>query len=249
MPFFNYAGKKVFYDEKGEGPPLLMVHGNTASARMIESEIDYFSDFFRVIYFDFPGHGRSERLDQFCTDFWRCNGEAAVILLGQLGIERLQGIGTSGGAMTMMNIAAQRTKLFTKFIADSFFGDELKPEEVERMKRGREKSKKDTLPVAWWKKMHGDDWQDIIDMEMAMLERMGEDPSQMIIGDVTKIESETLFTCTTGDRLIPNIEERMRRLCQKMRNCRLEVFDSGAHPFMITEKAKFRSLALDFLDR
>ncbi|MFP4529505.1 MAG: alpha/beta fold hydrolase [Candidatus Kapaibacterium sp.] len=249
MAYFNYGGKKVYYGEKGEGSPLLMVHGNTASARMLDSEIDYYSQYFHVIYFDFPGHGRSERLDQFCADFWRCNAEAAVILLGQLGIESLQAIGTSGGAMTVMNIATQKTKLFTKFIADSFFGNELTKEEVERMKRSREKSKKETLPVAWWKKMHGDDWESIIDKEMEMLERMADDPSQMIIGDVTKIESETLFTCSPEDKLIPNIEARMRRLCEQMQHCRIEVFDGGAHPLMVTEKEKFRALALDFLDK
>lgn len=34
MSYFVYEGKKIFYEEVGEGQPLLMLHGNTASSKM-----------------------------------------------------------------------------------------------------------------------------------------------------------------------------------------------------------------------
>ena len=34
MSFFSYKNKKIYYEESGEGIPLLLLHGNTGSSRM-----------------------------------------------------------------------------------------------------------------------------------------------------------------------------------------------------------------------
>lgn len=36
MSYFHYKNKAVFYEEFGEGPLLIMAHGNSASGRMFE---------------------------------------------------------------------------------------------------------------------------------------------------------------------------------------------------------------------
>ncbi|MCB9252025.1 MAG: alpha/beta hydrolase [Flavobacteriales bacterium] len=50
----------MYYEEYGEGFPLLILHGNGSSIASQEFQIQYFSRFYRVILADSRGHGRSE---------------------------------------------------------------------------------------------------------------------------------------------------------------------------------------------
>jgi pimeloyl-ACP methyl ester carboxylesterase len=62
MPYVELQdGVKLWYIEKGEGTPVVFVHGYWISSWEFEKEIDYFSQWYRAIAFDLPGHGRSEK--------------------------------------------------------------------------------------------------------------------------------------------------------------------------------------------
>ena len=50
---------ELYYTEKGEGEPFIMLHGNGEDGSVFEKEIDYFSKKYRVIAIDTRGHGRS----------------------------------------------------------------------------------------------------------------------------------------------------------------------------------------------
>lgn len=49
------------YKEKGEGTPLILLHGNGESLEYFVHQIDYFSKHYRVIAIDTRGHGKSPR--------------------------------------------------------------------------------------------------------------------------------------------------------------------------------------------
>lgn len=51
----------LHYIDQGQGPPLVMLHGNGESSDYFKAQIDYFSTFRRVIAVDTRGHGRSPR--------------------------------------------------------------------------------------------------------------------------------------------------------------------------------------------
>ena len=36
MPYFEFEGKQIYYDEKGEGKPVIFLHGNVASSKMFD---------------------------------------------------------------------------------------------------------------------------------------------------------------------------------------------------------------------
>ena len=69
MAYFYYADKKIYYEEIGRGIPLLLLHGNSVSSKMFQGIIDLYKEDYKVILIDFLGHGRSDRLEQFPTDF------------------------------------------------------------------------------------------------------------------------------------------------------------------------------------
>lgn len=59
------SGARVHYVDEGQGPPLLLMHGNPASAFLYRHLIgDLMSDF-RVIAFDYPGFGKSLAHDRY----------------------------------------------------------------------------------------------------------------------------------------------------------------------------------------
>ncbi len=90
MPFYKFENGKVFYEIFGEGEPLLLIHGNSVSSRMFHPIIKLYADNYKVILFDFPGHGKSSRLEKFETDFWYYNSKVSNALLEELNLKNVK---------------------------------------------------------------------------------------------------------------------------------------------------------------
>ncbi len=64
----------LYYQEKGFGKPLILLHGNGENCTYFKNQIDYFSNNYRVIAVDTRGHGNSPRgkapftIEQFSAD-------------------------------------------------------------------------------------------------------------------------------------------------------------------------------------
>lgn len=58
--YADINGAKIYYEEYGEGEPLLLIHGNGSSIINMGNQIDYFKDKYRVIVADSRGQGKSE---------------------------------------------------------------------------------------------------------------------------------------------------------------------------------------------
>jgi len=64
-------GVRLHVTEAGRGPALLMLHGLSATHVNWEHTMAAFSDRFRVIAPDLPGHGRSDKPDApYTIDFF-----------------------------------------------------------------------------------------------------------------------------------------------------------------------------------
>ncbi len=60
MPYLDRDGVKIYYEERGAGPAVLLSHGYSASARMWQGQMDALSDCCRLIAWDMRGHDRSD---------------------------------------------------------------------------------------------------------------------------------------------------------------------------------------------
>ncbi len=47
MPYFNYKDNGCFYNEYGQGEPIIFLHGNTASSKMFEILMPLYSANYR----------------------------------------------------------------------------------------------------------------------------------------------------------------------------------------------------------
>jgi hypothetical protein len=53
-------GAKIYYEEYGQGEPMLLIHGNGSSIKDMGNQIDYFKSKYHIIVADNRGHGKSE---------------------------------------------------------------------------------------------------------------------------------------------------------------------------------------------
>lgn len=54
-------GTRIFYDEQGQGPPLVLIHGWCFSGRFFVRNVDALAEHARVITIDLRGHGNSDK--------------------------------------------------------------------------------------------------------------------------------------------------------------------------------------------
>lgn len=89
-------GLRIAFERRGEGPPLILLHGGLSDSREWRKQLDDFSDDFTVVAWDAPGCGRSSDPPETfrLPDYADCL--AAFIEL--LGLERPHVLGLSFGA-------------------------------------------------------------------------------------------------------------------------------------------------------
>lgn len=143
MSYFIYHNKNIFYKVVGQGKPLIMLHGNTASSSMFEMLLTLYQGHFQVILMDFLGNGRSERIPVFPADLWILQADQVVALIEHLKLKKVNILGTSGGAWTAINTGLQRPDLVEKIIADSFDGRKLDDNFIVKLLAERKYAKND----------------------------------------------------------------------------------------------------------
>lgn len=111
MPYFFYQGKRCFYTCSGVGPPLLFLHGNTASSQMFQFLLPFYTPCFRCILPDFLGSGRSQRIPELPPQLWIDQGRQAAALIRHLGLGPAFLVGTSGGAWAALNVGLEHPDL------------------------------------------------------------------------------------------------------------------------------------------
>jgi pimeloyl-ACP methyl ester carboxylesterase len=93
---------KLYYQEQGEGPALIIIHGLFGSSDNWRSMAKYFSRFARVISIDLRNHGRSPHSDS--QTFVEMAGDL-IELMDELGVQSATLLGHSLGGKVAMQCA------------------------------------------------------------------------------------------------------------------------------------------------
>ncbi len=102
--FADLDGLRIHYLEKGEGTPLVLIHGYTSSTYTWKDQFAELAKQYRVIALDLKGFGFSGKPDGDYSR--RAQGEVVARLLDKLNIERAWLVGNSMGGETALNVAA-----------------------------------------------------------------------------------------------------------------------------------------------
>src|SRR3954447_19144030 len=110
--FLDVDGVRLHYFERGQGDPVVLIHGNGALIQdfIVSGLVDGLSERHRVIVFDRPGFGYSTRPR---TRIWTPMAQADVLrkALDQLGVEQAIVLGHSWGTLVAVALALQAPSL------------------------------------------------------------------------------------------------------------------------------------------
>ncbi len=108
-------GNKIYYEEYGEGEPLLLLHGALESIRNYEKQIPALSKSFRVIAVDTRGHGKSTADTTRLT--YELYADDTYKLLNELKLDSVNILGWSDGGITGLILAMRHPEKVKKLAA------------------------------------------------------------------------------------------------------------------------------------
>ena len=108
-------GIRLYYEEYGAGPPLLLLHGNGGSIAAFKQNIPYFARHHRVIAVDSRAHGRSVDAGDSLS-FEMMADDFAALLTG-LRIDSADVVGWSDGGINALVLALRHPEKVRRLVA------------------------------------------------------------------------------------------------------------------------------------
>lgn len=160
MSIFEADGVKIYYEDLGEGDPLLLIHGAAASGRWFGDLVDRLARDRRVIMPDLRGLGRSQRVEPLARpqvwvqDMWR--------VLDVAGVDRADVAGVSLGSRIAGRLALENPGRVRSLIVDApIIG--LSAHGNAALKNVFSVVDDDSEQAREWRMLHGDDWRDAVE--------------------------------------------------------------------------------------
>ena len=120
-------GIEMYYEIRGRGEPLVMLHGFSGAGSNWESFLSGLVKDYQLIIPDMRGHGRTTNPSMKFT--FRQYALDVFALLDRLGIDRFKAIGLSGGGKTLLHVAMQqpdRVEAMVLISAAPYFPEEAR---------------------------------------------------------------------------------------------------------------------------
>ncbi|MDE7327967.1 MAG: alpha/beta hydrolase [Lachnospiraceae bacterium] len=220
----------LYYQEKGNQEPFILLHGNGQDGSYFKNQIDYFSDRYRVIALDTRGHGRSPRgtkpftIEQFSCDLYE--------FMEGLEIPYAVILGFSDGANIAMKFAMKYPGKVKALILN---GGNLNPQGVKRTTQipieiGYKIARRFALKSSDAKK------------NAEMLGLMVNEPN-IGLSELSKITAPTLIICGRNDMIK---ESHTKEIAKNIPNAKLSII-KGNHFIANKRYVTFNKEVEDFL--
>lgn len=121
--FTTSDSTKIYYQDVGDGVPIVFIHGNSGSINSMSNQIDYFKTSYRVITADSRGHGKSD----LNTDSLTYNQIASDLeqLIRHLKLDSVHLVGWSDGGIVALKMGISGKTPIKKIVA---MGANLRPD-------------------------------------------------------------------------------------------------------------------------
>jgi pimeloyl-ACP methyl ester carboxylesterase len=100
--FAPVTGTQLAYEVRGQGPPLILIHGGLLDRRMWDEQVPVFAESSRVVRYDVRGYGQSQKPKVPYSDV-----QDLSELLGFLGIQKASVLGLSLGSAIALDFTLQ----------------------------------------------------------------------------------------------------------------------------------------------
>ncbi|NLW88770.1 MAG: alpha/beta hydrolase [Clostridiaceae bacterium] len=119
-------GVCIFFEKTGDGPPLILLHGNGESHRIFHKIIEPLARKYTVYAIDSRGHGKSTRVQSL---HYEQMSEDVVALIREEGLTRPALFGFSDGGIIGLMIAIRHPELLSKLIVS---GVNISPDGIKK---------------------------------------------------------------------------------------------------------------------
>jgi len=257
MPLAKLNGVNINYQVQGQGEPLVMIMGFTATRSGWMRQIPFFKKYYRVITFDNRGVGKSDKPPgPYST---RMMADDTLRLMDLLGSEKAHIMGASMGGMIAQELAINYPQRVMKLILactyasqDETSGDTL--EQAKFLQLTPERKVNAMIGLAFNKPLYG-----FVFSLLARLQTrfMGASGRVGIAGQseacrthntlerLSSITAPTLIIVGTGDRIIKPVSSEV--IAGKIPNAKLVKVEGGSHCFSLEMKNAFNREVLGFL--
>ncbi len=123
-------GIRMYVEEHGRGPALVLLHGGVGNGRQFEKQVPAFAPRFRVIVPDLRAQGRTSDGPGPLT--YHVMAEDVVALLAKLGVRRADVMGWSDGGVVGLDLAIHHPRLVRRLVTlgANFAPDGLNPPDL-----------------------------------------------------------------------------------------------------------------------
>ncbi len=241
----NVEGMELHYEVRGQGTPLVLLHGFTGSGADWKHvfDLDTLAERFQLIVPDLRGHGRSNNPSGVFTA--RQCATDVFALLDQLGISRFRAIGMSLGGNLLLHMATRMPERVERMIIVS-----SPPYYPAQARRIMATLTEETRPPAEWAEMRAR--HSLGDEQIRALWRHGRgfadsyDDMNFTPPLLSTIIAPTLIVYGDSDPLYP--VELGLELYRAIPQSRLWVVPGGGHgPIYLEHRDAFVRTALTFL--
>lgn len=239
--FFNFNGTKIYYEDTGNGEPLLLLHNFFNTADCWIPYVEVYSKQFRTIAVDMMGHGRSDIYKKDDPNF--SHGDYAKIvlaLLDSLKLKNVNAIGASSGGTTLLHLNTMQPERFKAVIT---IGGHIYYSKYCRdwiTKEGMNKFME-------WAKIHGPEKQMYLAKAFWEGRRLSDGDPSFTPDKLNAIKAKWLVVNGDNDEPVPI--QLALEMHQDITNSRLWIVPNGGHlPHLNADfRSEFLRVSLEFL--
>lgn len=268
-------GRDLAVVDRGEGAPLVFVHGLGSNLSLWREALDAFDDTHRVVALDLPGFGLSDKEDVPGTMSFYADAVAST--MEALGIDEATVVGVSMGGQVALTLALEQPERLRDLVLVSPAGIETFAEqEAQTMKSmttaegiantpDEQVRKNVAANFASWSDDYAwlieqrdslrqrDDFMDYAEANARSVAGMLDAPVRDRLGE---IETRTLVLFGAGDKLIPNpflhpnhtTESVAGEARQALPNATVDLVDDAGHLLMLEQPAVFHENLRNWLN-
>lgn len=248
MPAVTLPDVTLHYEETGNGPPLLMLHGGLGTALLhFRRDIPPFARQYHVIAPDLRGYGQSSPPREFPLDFYHRDAADMAALLERLALAPAHVLGWSDGAMAALLLAITRPELVRSLI---LIGGQPAIMEEERANwpaivqpEGWPPGSVERFAAAQGPLNWPGILQKMLDGYNALLDSGGDIASRRL----GEVRCPTLIVHGDADPVVPVVHART--LHAGIAGSELHIWPGAGHLPHHEQAERFQTLALDFLAR
>jgi pimeloyl-ACP methyl ester carboxylesterase len=264
LPYLDIGeGVELYYEDEGQGQPILFIHGVWMSSRFFKKQMSYFKKNYRVVTIDLRGHGRSTHVQSGHTV--ASYAHDLNVFMQKLGLTDVTLVGWSMGAFVVWEYLHQFGEEHVKasVIVDELASDFRWPDFeigafdfptlahfMREIQTNRVNFLKGFIPLMFKNEPSKTEF----DWMLEETTRLPESIASAILFDQSVVDCRPYFSKITIPTLLCfGREEKLipvaagEHLNKHISNSRLEIFENSCHCPFLEEADRFNEVVDEFV--